>query len=141
MHFQSNSDAGHRIYICSECQFAGAAKAEAKDSLSARLGDALRQAVCSADLATFEILGVACMAGCGYPCTVAFQAQGKASYLFGDIQDDEDIEALAAFACQYAGSSDGWTSTTSRPAALSQKTLARIPGSLTLPASLVGRSS
>lgn len=67
------------------------------------------------------------MAGCDRPATVGFQADGKASYLFGDIEGPSDLTALAEFAHQYQKSDTGWTSATDRPATLYEKTLARLP--------------
>lgn len=55
------------------------------------------------------------MAGCGQPCAVAYQASAKATYLFGDIEPDEDITNLVAFAQQYRALDDGWCSSTMRP--------------------------
>lgn len=97
-----------------------------------RLGAALASAHDAAfPDATFTVSAVACMAGCKRPCTVAFQAERKATYLFGDIamggDDDADVEALAAFARQYAALDDGWCSSKQRPAGLSGRTLARVP--------------
>lgn len=73
------------------------------------------------------------MAGCDRPCTVAFHGHGKASYLFGDLaqQDaDQDISDLVAFARTYANLSDGWCSSLDRPGRLRKSTLARIPATL-----------
>ncbi|MBE1284155.1 MAG: DUF1636 domain-containing protein [Rhodobacteraceae bacterium] len=69
------------------------------------------------------------MAGCERPVTVGFQAVGKASYLFGDIDLDDpaDTEALGRFAHQFLDSDTGWTRAVDRPAALYEKTLARMP--------------
>jgi len=84
----------------------------------------------------FVISGINCMAGCSRPCKIAYQADGKATYLFGDIDPDGSVAALVAFADQYASLDDGWCSATERPKALLNKTLARIPalGSLSSPA-------
>lgn len=67
------------------------------------------------------------MAGCDHPVAVGFQAPGKASYLFGRIETQADERALTDFAAQYQASATGWTSATDRPAALYEKTLARLP--------------
>ncbi len=80
----------------------------------------------------FEVSGIDCMAGCTRPCTVAFTAADKASYLFGDIDPEKDIDSLIAFADQFQRSGDGWTRATDRPLGLRNKTLARLPGSLVL---------
>lgn len=77
--------------------------------------------------ATFEVTGVACMAGCGSPCTVAFQAEDKAFYLFGKLDPARDVPGLVEFARLYSERADGWSNSTERPDSLRSKTLARIP--------------
>ncbi|WP_051242678.1 DUF1636 family protein [Stappia stellulata] len=119
----------HRITVCTACGGGPNDAQRMGNRLLARLADALE----TADCGPFEVTGVRCMAGCARACTVAFQASGKASYLFGEIDPDTDIPPLIAFAAQYAGLEDGWSSQGSRPAGLIGKTLARIPA---LPTSL-----
>ncbi|WP_170418761.1 DUF1636 family protein [Ruegeria atlantica] len=104
----------HFLLICETCEGADQA-----DSLRATLDGKLPAAFC--------IRKVSCMAGCGRPTTVGFQALGKAQYLFGGIQSVHDVDALADFAHQYRDSEDGWTNATQRPPALLEKTLARLP--------------
>lgn len=128
---QTNSNtrsSGHRISVCVSCQHTGSA---------CRPGFALiqklQQAIADADGLVgddFEVSGVACMAGCERPCTIAYHASNKATYLFGDIDPDENIDDLLAFAKQYAALDDGWCSATTRPAGLRDKTLARVPSAL-----------
>ena len=67
------------------------------------------------------------MAGCARPLTVAFQAPGKASYLFGSIDAEADAGDLVRFARLYASLADGWCNSGQRPPRLAGKTLARIP--------------
>ncbi|MEM9970165.1 MAG: DUF1636 domain-containing protein, partial [Pseudomonadota bacterium] len=55
----------------------------------------------------FEISGVVCMAACDRPCTVAYHGSRKATYLFGDVEPDADIDDLVTFARQYAYLHDG----------------------------------
>ena len=78
----------------------------------------------------FSLEGSVCMAGCERPCTVAFQATAKATYLFGDIEDAADIGALVSFARLYRDRPDGLTRESERPRALGGKTLARIPAAI-----------
>lgn len=93
----------------------------------ARLQTRLR-ALLDADLAAdFRIRGAACMAGCDRKLTVAFSAQDKASYLFGDIDAEKDAGHLIAFAHVYRSLADGWCNEGDRPPGLAGKTLARIP--------------
>ncbi|PWJ15887.1 DUF1636 family protein [Jannaschia seohaensis] len=114
----------HRISVCTSCRHKGT---ECRPGLEliARLRAALDAAGAVAE--EFEISGVACMAGCDRPCTIAYHADAKATYLFGDIAPEEDICDLVAFAQQYRGLEDGWCAATVRPGKLRTGTLARIP--------------
>ena len=78
----------------------------------------------------YTVAAAACMAGCDRPCTAAFHAPGKASYLFGDLDPKLDVDDLVQFARQYAFLRDGWCSSLDRPGKLRQSTLARIPALL-----------
>ena len=104
----------YTILICTKCR---------GTDVASRMRADLAECVPSG----FTFRAVDCMAGCDNPATVGFQATGKATYVFGDIEGDKDIAALATFAHQYQQSETGWTSATERPVALSTKTLARIP--------------
>lgn len=87
---------------------------------------------------TFQISGIACMAGCSRPCTVGFHGQGKASYLFGDMTPEQDVADILSFAKQYAVLHDGWCSSVDRPGKLRKSTLARIPATLFAHAAPIG---
>ena len=118
----------HRITVCISCKHK---KSDCRPGYE--LIKRLRAAI---DLAgdsiteDFEISGVACMAGCSHPCTVAYHGSRKATYLFGDINPDDDIEDLLSFARTYALLNDGWCSSIDRPGKLRTSTLARIPAAL-----------
>jgi predicted metal-binding protein len=117
-----------QITVCVSCRHAGHEYRPGR-ALIERLKQALNAAdpVCAS---AFEISGVACMAGCDRPCTVAYHGAQKATYLFGDIDPDKHIDDLIAFAKQYRDLEDGWCSSSSRPKGLSGKTLARVPASM-----------
>ncbi|NIZ12045.1 DUF1636 domain-containing protein [Phaeobacter sp. HF9A] len=115
----------HRITVCTSCRDKGT-----KSRLGYGLIEKLRQGIAEAGdriPELFEISGVACMAGCDRPCTVAFHGPKKATYLFGDIDPETDIADLVAFARQYAYLHDGWCSSVDRPGKLRKSTLARVP--------------
>ncbi len=110
----NSSSSDHTIYICTKCRGTDEA---------ARL-----RALLAADLPDgYAFRAVDCMAGCDNPITVGFQAPGKATYLFGDIESTADIAAISEFARQFQANDSGWTSATERPEALYNKTLARMP--------------
>jgi predicted metal-binding protein len=119
----------HQLVICTTCRKTGA---------DCRLGFELLQSLNrTADLGRaaglpedFGISGTVCLSGCSRPCTVAFVADGKTSYLFGDIDPAENLEALIEFAKLYRAREDGMTRFNERPDALRGKCLARIPSAL-----------
>jgi predicted metal-binding protein len=118
----------HRITVCTSCRHKGT-DCRPGYELIARLRSAM-DAAGDAVSEDFEISGVACMAGCDRPCTVAYHGTRKATYLFGDIEPDEDIEDLLAFARHYAALDDGWCSSLDRPGKLRTSTLARVPAAM-----------
>ncbi|MEM7243006.1 MAG: DUF1636 domain-containing protein [Pseudomonadota bacterium] len=118
----------HRITVCTSCKHKGSDCRPGYELIQK-----LRAAIDAAGDSVaedFEISGVACMAGCDHPCTVAYHGTRKATYLFGDIEPDVDIDDLVAFARQYAVLHDGWCSSVDRPGKLRRTTLARVPAAI-----------
>lgn len=118
----------HRITVCTSCRYTDT---DCKPGLE--LIVQLRAALDAASgvlASDFEISGVACMAACDRPCTIAYHATAKATYLFGDITADTDIRELVMFADQYHRLDDGWCSATTRPGKLRSTTLARVPAAM-----------
>lgn len=115
----------HKITVCTDCRIVGA-PCRPGLALLARLNDSL-SSLGARDNPDFSVEGTVCMAGCQRPCTIAFQASGKATYLFGDIDAETDVGALVDFAGLYADRLDGLTREAERPRALKGKTIARIP--------------
>ena len=127
----------HKITVCISCRHKSGRHKHGSDDPACRPGfeliERLRSALELAENAIgaeFEISGTACMAGCERPCTVAYFGSHKATYLFGNIDADENIDDLVAFARQYAALPDGWCSSSTRPKGLSGKTLARVPAAV-----------
>ncbi|MEM9797144.1 MAG: DUF1636 domain-containing protein [Pseudomonadota bacterium] len=105
------------ILICTKCRGSNSAAA-------------MRQTLTETVASGVIFRAVDCMAGCDHPVAVGVQAEGKASYLFGGIETEAEIAAIARFVRDYAASEKGWTNSGERPAALTGKTLARLPGLL-----------
>lgn len=123
-----SADQNHKITICTSCRHKGTNCRPGFEMIT-KLRSAIQLAG-NAIPENFEVSGVACMAGCDRPCTVAFHASRKATYLFGDIDPMEDIDDLVSFAQQYACLSDGWCSSVDRPGKLRKSTLARVPATI-----------
>lgn len=115
----------HIITICTSCRHQGQ-DCRPGHELIRRLRAALDVAVGVTGDA-FQIEGFACLAACDRPCTVAYRATAKTVWLFGDVDPDEDIDDLVAFAAQYAASDEGWFRAAGRPGKLRRTALARVP--------------
>ena len=100
------------LIVCTSCH---PGKAEA---LIARLARALPQ---------FRVGGTTCMSGCTRPGTIAFRAENKASYLFGDIDPDGPITDIVTFARLYAEAPGGWIDDARSLGTLRTRAIARIP--------------
>ncbi|AUQ48953.1 putative metal-binding protein [Phaeobacter inhibens] len=114
--------ARHRILVCTSCK-----GTDPGTRPGPQLIDALRDALDQRGDTLVEVAGVACMAGCSHPCTVGFQDEGKASYVFGDLTPQDDLADILQFADLYKLLADGWCSSVDRPGKLRRSTLSRIP--------------
>ena len=75
---------------------------------------------------------VDCMSGCRRHCTVALQAPGKTTYMFGDLPADEDsAEQVLACAALHQASTDGFLALDARPIRLREGIMARLPAPTT----------
>lgn len=101
-------------------------------------GDILLEAVQAAQAfgekpkwAMVTVRAMACLGGCSRSCTAAFQAQGKHSYLFGDLAATDDVaQQLIDCAALHQLAPDGALPRESRPSALVGGMLARLPPAL-----------
>ena len=118
------------LIVCTTCRPVGA------DRSSRAAGQALLDAVLHAaqGLAAqagggrVAVRGVACLSACSRACTVALQAAGKASYLFGELPPDAETAALVLACAQlHAISTDGQLGRAARPERLRNGILARLP--------------
>lgn len=99
----------HRVIVCRSC------------ASGHSLSNALQ------DLPDYAVSETECMSGCSRPSTVAFRAQGKIAYLFGDLTAD-DLPDLTAFARLYRDSPYGTFADARVLGGLRLKAIARIPG-------------
>ncbi len=74
-----------------------------------------------------RVRGQACLAACSRACTVALQAPGKWTYLFGGLAPDaSSAAAVLAGARLHRDASDGVLGWKDRPEALRSGTIARV---------------
>jgi predicted metal-binding protein len=99
-----------KMYVCTTCT---AQSAEFMDEAHAALPH-------------LTVSAVDCMSGCARAQTVAFRAQGKVAYLFGEVTS-ADLPALETFSRLYDASADGTFSDARVLGSLRTKAIARIP--------------
>ncbi|MDO5706682.1 MAG: DUF1636 family protein [Paracoccus sp. (in: a-proteobacteria)] len=100
-HVSARNDA-QRLLICQTCPHTGAPCRPGLDLL-ARLRLGVAAAAMSDD---FEISGTVHMTQCTRPCTVAFQAGTRETWIFGDTCPSDCIEDLV-MQCRRQGNADG----------------------------------
>ena len=117
------------VIVCTTCRPAGASRDLPAD------GELLFEAVQAAQLLDDEgawsqvrVRGVACLSSCGRACSVAFQAPGKHTFIFGDLKpDDETARHVLECGAMHAHASDGMLNRNERPARLKSGIVARLP--------------
>lgn len=114
------------LLVCTTCRPAGAPR-ELPPTGQA-LFEAVRSLHSGERTAGLEVRGIACMSVCNRSCTVALQAPGKPSYLFGDLAADAETAAqLLACARLHAKRADGELPRNERPQRLRSGILAKLP--------------
>lgn len=117
------------VIVCTTCRPPGASRDE--PAAGALLFEAVQAAQARGAEPQVRVRGMACLSSCSRACSVAFQAPGKHTYLFGDLMPDaETAEHVLACAGLHAAASDGNLLRNERPARLRSGILARLPPNL-----------
>ncbi len=116
------------IVVCVTCRPAGATRegqAAGRTLFEAIEDEALRtDSPCA-------VRAVECMSACSHACSVALQALGKTSYLFGDLPaDSKSARQVVQCAGQHTRSPGGLVNWADRPERLQRRVLARLPAPL-----------
>ncbi len=73
------------------------------------------------------VVPVECLAVCRRPCTIALAADGKWTYLIGDLDTDSHLDEIAGAAESFAASANGIVPWKERPASFRKGVVARVP--------------
>jgi predicted metal-binding protein len=118
---------GTVVFVCTTCRLA----VENGDSPANRPGlafaAALREKLASE--AAVTVREVACLSVCKRPCTIAMIADGKWTYLVGDLDGAAHLDDVAAMARAYAASENGIVAWRDRPQCFRSGVVARVPPS------------
>jgi predicted metal-binding protein len=112
---------GMTIHVCVTCRASQAAAPQGERAGALLLAELARQAD-----SAFGVAPVECLSACKRPCTIAFSAPGKWTYVYGDFAAGSAAEILSA-AALYAAAPDGLIPWAQRPAALKKGVVARVP--------------
>lgn len=123
-----NRTKSHKTTICTMCKHRGDICRPGYELISK-----LRNAVAAANGMVeddFCIAGTAHLPGCNRSCTVAYHATLQETWLFGDVEPNEDIDELLSFAHDQAGRLDSWHPDRELPLAQVPHALGRLPAAV-----------
>ena len=114
------------IHVCTACRRARADLPEGYDLPGLALAERLT-AQLKAKGSTIPVLPVECLAVCKRPCTIALSADGKWTYLIGDLDTDTHLDEIVGAAEAYAASANGIVPWKERPQSFRKGVVARVP--------------
>ena len=116
------------IYLCVTCR-RKTGEAEGDFDLPGRiLAARLARAITSRSRnCTIDVVPVECLAVCKRPSTLALAAEGKWTYLVGDLDPEMHVGEIIAAAESYGASADGIVPWKERPPAFRKGVIARVP--------------
>ena len=117
------------LYVCTTCRAEGDAS---EPRAGARLLEALRREAAYPGYPGLRIEGVECLSVCKRPCTIAVAAEGRWTYVYGDLDPETSARTILDGIGRYAATEDGIVPWRERPEAFRKGVVARIP-SLPLP--------
>jgi predicted metal-binding protein len=121
----------HCLFVCTTCGSKWQDGQRIGTSAGEQLLQELQELQETWDLATeFPVRAVGCMSACSRSCAISFTADGKHTYLFGDIPvNDPSIPLRNILDCaeKYYQHPTGILPWSERPAPLKQGILAKIP--------------
>jgi predicted metal-binding protein len=114
--------AGATVFVCISCN--------QDDTQSPRPGAVLYDAVAaevSARGLDLQVTPVECLSVCKRPCTIAFAAEGKWTYVIGDLEAGTHVDDIVTGAERYAASTNGIVPWRERPVPVRRGVVARVP--------------
>ncbi|MBD2136782.1 DUF1636 domain-containing protein [Anabaena sp. FACHB-1237] len=124
----SNNTTNHNLLICKTCASVWQDGKRIGESGGEKLWQKLQQLAENWDLYhNFPIQAVECMSACNRSCVIAFIAENKITYLFGDLSVENSPEEILQCASKYYHHPDGFLPWAERPESLKNGILAKIP--------------
>ena len=114
-----------KVFVCISCRRHLGDDENQFDHPGPALAESVRALL--ADDPTIDVVPVECLAVCKRPCTVALAADGKWTYVIGDLDNVAHCEDVAAAARAFANSENGIVPWKERPATFRKGVISRIP--------------
>jgi predicted metal-binding protein len=118
---------GATIFVCVSCRRSSEIAAEGFERPGGDLSAALQAHVSAHGIEGLTIEPVECLAVCKRPCTLALKAQGKWTYLIGDLDPAEHLQEIVDAALSFERSENGIVPWKERPPTFRRGVIARVP--------------
>lgn len=117
----------HTIQVCIRCNFTKTADEKEGVRGGTQLYDNLMKKYEKWPMkGEFQVEQTRCMGACGNACVVAFQAPGKVSWVFGNLNPRFAISGILEFAEKYHADPKGMVAYAERPADLAAGLITRV---------------
>jgi predicted metal-binding protein len=113
------------IHVCTACRRVREDLPDGYDQPGLSLATALSERL--AGQAGIAVAAVECLAVCKRPCTLAFAADGKWTYLIGDLDAETHLDDIVSAAESFAASANGIIPWKERPIPFRKGVVARVP--------------
>jgi predicted metal-binding protein len=114
------------LWVCTSCRDKGG-PVDREGRPGFRLHQRLLTQIERLAEAGVRLEGHKCLSACDRPCAVGFSGPRRWTYVFGQLDETEAVEALLTCARLYASSQDGFLERAARPQALQATIIARLP--------------
>jgi predicted metal-binding protein len=115
------------IFVCISCGRRMDEAAIISEGPGPKFLEALTRSLPEKGDVRLEARPVECLAVCKRPCTVAFAAEGKWTYIVGDLDEAIHIGDVISAALSYAASENGIVPWKERPPSFRKGVVARVP--------------
>jgi len=112
------------IHVCTACRRQRDDLPDGYDRPGIELAAALGRRFSDSRIAVVE---AECLAVCKRPCTIALAADGKWTYLIGDLDTQTHLDEIVGAAESFAASANGIVPWKERPASFRKGVVARVP--------------
>jgi predicted metal-binding protein len=115
------------VFVCVSCRIPIEGDENAFNKPGAALAEAIAAHLRDAGASEIDVRPVECLAVCKRPCTIAFAAKSKWTYVIGGIDANAHAEEIANAARSFAASVDGIVPWKERPLSVRKVVIARVP--------------